>query len=113
MLHRASPFLGGQGSALAMTAAYLLAGELGRCQGEYSTAFLAYEQQFAPFVSRKQNAALRFAGTFVPRSQVSILFRNLIMSLMNWTLVANAVVRSDLVDRLQLPDFERSDSFAV
>jgi len=106
-------FLGGQGSALAMTAAYLLAGELGRSQGEYRTAFRAYEQRFAPFVCRKQEAALRFAGVFVPRSNISILLRNLVMRLMNWNHVANAVIRSDLVDRIQLPDFEKSDSFAV
>jgi 2-polyprenyl-6-methoxyphenol hydroxylase-like FAD-dependent oxidoreductase len=106
-------FLGGQGSALAMTAAYLLAGELCRCRGDYRAAFLAYEQRFAPFVSRKQKAALSFAGVFVPRSQVSIFFRNLIMRMMNWNLVANAVVRGDLADRLQLPDFERLDSFAI
>lgn len=42
--------LGGQGSALAMIAAFLLASELRASGGDYSTAFGRYEQRFAPFV---------------------------------------------------------------
>lgn len=98
-------FLGGQGSALAMTAAYVIAGELRRFQGDYGAAFLAYERQFVPFVHRKQKAALRFASTFVPRSQTSIFLRNLVMRLMKWNLVAEMVVRGDFSDRLDLPDY--------
>lgn len=99
-------FLGGQGSALAMTAAYLLAGELRASQHDYDAAFRAYERRFAPFVLRKQRAALRFAGTFVPRSRSSILFRNLVMKLMNWNLIADMVIRGDLADRLDLSGLE-------
>ena len=45
--------LAGQGSALAMIAAYLLAGELHRAAGDYGRAFARYQEQFAPFVSGK------------------------------------------------------------
>ncbi|HKO13503.1 MAG TPA: FAD-binding domain [Acidobacteriaceae bacterium] len=99
-------FLGGQGSALAMTAAYLLAGELRRCQGDYHEAFRAYERRFSPFVLRKQKAALRFSGTFVPRSRPSILLRNLVMKMMNWGPIADMIVRGDLADRLDLSNFQ-------
>ena len=99
-------FLGGQGSALAMTAAYLLAGELRRSPHDYDAAFRAYERRFAPFVLRKQKAALRFAGTFVPRSRSSILVRNLVMKLMNWNPIADLVIRGDLADRLDLSGLE-------
>jgi 2-polyprenyl-6-methoxyphenol hydroxylase-like FAD-dependent oxidoreductase len=51
--------LAGQGSALAMIAAYILAGELHRSQGDYALAFRRYQQLFAPFVLKKQQAALR------------------------------------------------------
>jgi 2-polyprenyl-6-methoxyphenol hydroxylase-like FAD-dependent oxidoreductase len=101
-------FLGGQGSALAMTAAYLLAGELRRSPGDYDQAFRAYERRFSPFVLRKQKSALRLSGTFVPRSHSSIFLRNLVMKMMNWAPVAEIVVRGDLVDRLDLPDFRIS-----
>jgi 2-polyprenyl-6-methoxyphenol hydroxylase-like FAD-dependent oxidoreductase len=56
--------LGGQGSALAMTAAYMLAGELHRADGRYQQAFARYQELFAPFVSMKQRAGRRFAGAF-------------------------------------------------
>lgn len=98
--------LGGQGSALAMTAAFVLANELRNSGGEYRAAFHGYEQRFAPFVLRKQNAALRFAGAFVPASRPSIIFRNMIMRLMNWRWMADLVVKGDLADRLELPDME-------
>lgn len=100
--------LGGQGSALAMIAAFLLASELRACGGDYRAAFRGYEQRFAPFVLRKQNAALRFAGAFVPKSRSSMMFRNLIMHLMNWKVIADLVVKGDLADRLELPDAERA-----
>lgn len=100
--------LGGQGSALAMTAAFLLASELHGCGGDYRSALLSYEQQFAPYVLRKPKAALRFAGAFVPRSRSSIICRNLIMNLMNWKPIADLVVKGDIADRLELPDTERA-----
>ena len=101
-------FLGDQGSALAMTAAYLLAGELRRYQGDHHRAFQAYERRFSPFVLRKQKAALRMSGTFVPRSRSSILLRNLVMKMMNWNPIADLVVRGDLADRLDLPGFQNA-----
>jgi 2-polyprenyl-6-methoxyphenol hydroxylase-like FAD-dependent oxidoreductase len=40
--------LGGQGSALAMIAAYILAGELHLSKGNFSSAFTRYQELFAP-----------------------------------------------------------------
>jgi 2-polyprenyl-6-methoxyphenol hydroxylase-like FAD-dependent oxidoreductase len=54
--------LAGQGSALAMVSAYILAGELYRCNADYAEAFRRYQNLFAPFVRKKQKAALRFAS---------------------------------------------------
>src|SRR5262249_46721550 len=48
--------LGGQGSALAMTAAYILAGELHRAEGRHQDAFAQYQRVFGPFVSMKRRA---------------------------------------------------------
>ena len=52
--------LGGQGSALAMIAAYILAGELHRSKGDYSLAFTRYQELFGPFVAKKQKSAEGF-----------------------------------------------------
>ena len=50
--------LAGQGSALAMIEAYVLACELHAAEGDHARAFRAYEQRLMPFVRKKQNAAL-------------------------------------------------------
>lgn len=97
--------LAGQGTALAMVAAYILAGELRRAGGDYARAFAAYQQRFGPFVGGKQRAAPRLAGFFGPRSHVALFARNRIINLMRLPWLANMAMRRDLVDRLELPDY--------
>ncbi len=50
--------LGGQGCALAMLAAYILAGELKHAGGDHEAAFGRYEHRLRDFLSSKQEAAL-------------------------------------------------------
>jgi 2-polyprenyl-6-methoxyphenol hydroxylase-like FAD-dependent oxidoreductase len=97
--------LAGQGSSLAMTAAYLLAGEIHRAQGDFATAFARYEDQFRPFAREKQKGALRFAGTFAPQSTMSIFVRNQIMNLLTIGWVARLAVGREFTDTLSLPDY--------
>lgn len=73
--------LAGRGSAIAMAGAYVLAGELHQAAGDYATAFARYQNRLEEFVLRKQRAALNFAGTFAPKSKLSMLVRNRIMNL--------------------------------
>ena len=68
--------LAGQGTALAMVAAYILAGELHRSKGDFAEAFRRYQHLFGPFVLAKQRAALRFAGSFAPKSKLTLFLRN-------------------------------------
>ena len=97
--------LAGQGSALAMVAAYVLAGELGRCRGDYTAAFQRYQQLFAPFVAAKQKAALRFAGSFAPKSPMALFLRNQIFKLMAIGWIADLAVGRDLADTITLPAY--------
>ncbi len=97
--------LAGQGSALAMTAAYILAGELHRATGDYATAFARYQQIFGPFVQKKQQAALRFAGIFAPKSPLSMFIRNQIMNLLRVPWIMELAVGRDLADPLVLPEY--------
>jgi 2-polyprenyl-6-methoxyphenol hydroxylase-like FAD-dependent oxidoreductase len=60
--------LAGQGSALAMTAAYVLAGELATSQDRPQEAFHRYEGRLHAFIHAKQQAAERFAAAFVPKT---------------------------------------------
>lgn len=98
--------LAGQGSALAMVAAYILAGELHRAGGEYPKAPARYQDLFAPFVLRKQKAALRFAGAFAPKSKFGLFLRNQIFRLMSLPWVAALAAGRDLADRITLPNYE-------
>jgi 2-polyprenyl-6-methoxyphenol hydroxylase-like FAD-dependent oxidoreductase len=96
--------LAGQGSALAMAAAYILAGELHRAAGDYRTAFAQYQRQFEPFTRRKQHSALKLAGAFAPKSSVSLFLRNAIMNLLRIPWIAHFAIGRDLGDRFTLPD---------
>jgi len=97
--------LAGQGSALAMVAAYILAGELHRAQGDYALAFARYQQLFAPFVASKQKAALRMASFFAPPSRFYLFLRNRVMNLMSLPGVAALSMGAGLTDKIALPTY--------
>lgn len=97
--------LAGQGSALAMVAAYILAGELHRAGSDYAMAFARYQEQLESFVLKKQKGALRFAGTFAPKSKFSMYIRNQVMNLMRIPLVADIAAGRELADNLTLPNY--------
>lgn len=97
--------LAGQGSALAMVAAYILAGELHRAGSDYAAALGRYQERFDSFVLKKQKGALRFAGTFAPTSKLSMFIRNQVMDLLKIPLVADLAAGRSLADNLTLPNY--------
>jgi 2-polyprenyl-6-methoxyphenol hydroxylase-like FAD-dependent oxidoreductase len=100
----APSLLAGQGSALAIIAAYVLAGELARANS-VAAAFQRYERLLQGFLQKKQDAALSFAQSFVPASQMAIHIRNLVTRALRVPLVARLAMGASLLDRLQLPDY--------
>lgn len=97
--------LAGQGSALAMASAYILAGELHQAGGDYARAFANYERIFAPFIRGKQKAAARFAGAFAPRNSLSLFLRNQIINLLTVPWIADLAFARDFRDSLPLPAY--------
>jgi len=97
--------LAGQGSALAMVASYILAGELSQHGGDYQRAFARYQEQFAPFVQAKQKAALRLAGFFAPKSAMALFFRDRVINLLSIPWVADFAVARELTDKIALPEY--------
>ncbi len=97
--------LAGQGAALAMVAAYILAGELQQANGDYAQAFGRYQERFGPFVFKKQKAALRFAGAFAPKSKFGLFVRNQIFNLMAIPWIADLAAGRDLADNIELPNY--------
>ena len=59
--------MAGQGSALAMTASYVLAGELAKARGQHDEAFRNYHARLRTFIGAKQKGAERFSAAFAPR----------------------------------------------
>jgi 2-polyprenyl-6-methoxyphenol hydroxylase-like FAD-dependent oxidoreductase len=97
--------LAGQGSALAIVAAYVLAGELVRCDGRIDEALAGYERRLRAYIETKQAGAKRFAGAFAPRTRLGVWFRNLVVRLLAIPGLARVAVGREVIDRLQLPDY--------
>lgn len=99
----APSFLAGQGSALAMVEAYVLAAELAHCAG-HEQAFGAYQRRLAPLVLSKQDAALSLGAAFAPASRLQLLMRNTVMKLMSLPGIADLVMGRSFHDAIELPD---------
>ena len=98
--------MAGQGSALAMTAAYVLAGELAHAGSRScADAFHRYESLLRPYIESKQRAAKRFSGVFAPRTSLGLLFRDLVIAATTIPGLARLAFGRDLVDRLALPEY--------
>lgn len=95
--------LAGQGSALAMVEAYVLAAELAHARGNHLRAFERYERTLMPFLRSKQEAAIRLAPAFAPRSFVQLFLRNSIIRLFNLPFVATLAMGDSLRDAIELP----------
>jgi len=95
----------GQGSALAMLSAYVLAGELAKAQGRHHEAFAAYENFLRDFIRKKQDGAERFASTFAPKTPFGLWFRNMVIRSLILPGLARFAVGRDVMDRLVLPNY--------
>jgi len=108
----------GQGSALAMTSAYVLAGELAKAGGRHAQAFGAYEARLRAYIDTKQQGAERFAAAFAPKTQLGLWFRNQVVKTFTIPGLARLTIGRDIIDALTLPDYrwpprdERAESTA-
>lgn len=98
--------LAGQGTALAMIGAMVLAGELKAAEGDHRVAFARYEARLRPFMEGKQRAAERFASSFAPRTSLGLAFRNQLMRLLSVPFVAELAIGRGLRDAIELPDYD-------
>jgi len=98
-------FLAGEGAGLAMTEAYVLAGEISRASGDHAKAFAAYEARIRPFIEGKQRTAETFASSFVPQTKFGIWLRNQATKLMVMPGAANFMLGKSLRDDFALPDY--------
>jgi 2-polyprenyl-6-methoxyphenol hydroxylase-like FAD-dependent oxidoreductase len=97
--------MAGQGAALAMTAAYVLAGELAKAKGDHEEAFGKYEEVLRNFIGSKQRGAERFALAFAPKTQWGLFFRNQVIRMLTIPGLPRLTFARDITDTLVLPDY--------
>ena len=97
--------MAGQGSALAMVGAYVLAGEMAKASGRHTEGFANYERVLRSFIETKQQGATRFAGAFAPKTQWGLFLRNQVIKVAAFPGVARLTFGRDIIDRLRLPEY--------
>jgi 2-polyprenyl-6-methoxyphenol hydroxylase-like FAD-dependent oxidoreductase len=95
----------GQGSALAMVGATVLAGELHAADGDPERAFAAYEGRLREFVRGKQIGAERFAEWFVPPTPFRLAVRNAMTRMFSIPYVAERAIGAELRDVIAIPTY--------
>ncbi|MDH6199064.1 2-polyprenyl-6-methoxyphenol hydroxylase-like FAD-dependent oxidoreductase [Mycobacterium frederiksbergense] len=98
--------LGGEGTGLAITEAYALAGELTRSGCDYVRAFECYESRLRPFIEGKQAGAERMLGFFATRTRFGLWWRNVAMRAMNLGRPVAGLFAGSVRDNLVLPDYQ-------
>jgi 2-polyprenyl-6-methoxyphenol hydroxylase-like FAD-dependent oxidoreductase len=95
--------LAGEGSALAMMAAYVLAGELSKRKDNPEAAFEHYARFLRYFILEKQAAAEQLASSFIPQTRFDLFVRNQITKAFSIPFVARLAMGRMVVDRIGLP----------
>jgi 2-polyprenyl-6-methoxyphenol hydroxylase-like FAD-dependent oxidoreductase len=94
----------GEGTGLAMTEAYVLAGELAS-NAEPLEALICYEARLRRFVDGKQKAARAFANSFTPKTAFGVWFRNQAVRMLALPGASNLLLGPQLKDDFELPDY--------
>jgi len=98
--------LAGEGTGLAMTEAYVLAGELKRAGGDHMVAFPAYQDRLQSYLKMKQDGALKFAGFFAPKSWLSLIARDLLTNVASIPFMAKLLLSESFQSNFELPAYE-------
>ncbi|MXP28130.1 FAD-binding domain [Porphyrobacter algicida] len=97
--------LAGEGTGLAMTEAYVLAGELHNANGDHARAFAAYEQRLQAYLAKKQASALRLKGFFAPKSWWGVGLREAATLLAAVPFLSRPILGAGMTDDFTLPDY--------
>lgn len=97
--------LAGEGTGLAMTAAYVLAGEIHKSNGDHLAAFKAYQDRLRAHVTEKQDGALGFAGFFAPKNWFWLAARDIALNLTSVPYLGKRLLASSFKSDLELTDY--------
>ncbi|MBO0830949.1 MAG: FAD-binding monooxygenase, partial [Actinobacteria bacterium] len=98
--------LAGLGTALALVAAYVLAGELSATPDDHEAAFARYQNEIRDYVKQCQTLPGGGIKGFAPDSALMIRMRNLSMSMMTkWPMRALVAGQFQKADAITLQDY--------
>jgi len=100
--------LSGEGTGLAMTEAYILAGELHRANGDHGKAFQAYQMKLHAYLEGKQAAAIKFAGFFAPKTWLGIIARDAMTNLASLPFLGKMMLGEMFKDTFELPEYGKN-----
>jgi 2-polyprenyl-6-methoxyphenol hydroxylase-like FAD-dependent oxidoreductase len=106
-----APGFTGAGTTLALTGAYILAGEVGKHKGDLAKGLRAYEERMRPIINELQTVPRGVPGIFAPQTAWGLWLRNHIFAFIAWSRMmefgqrffANAFASND---KHNLPDYE-------
>jgi len=101
----------GSGTTLALTGAYVLAGEIGKHKGDIAAGLKAYEERMRPFINEMQKTPPLVSTILAPQTAWGIRLRNNIFAFVAWSRLiefgqkffASSFASSD---KYPLPDYE-------
>ncbi len=96
--------ISGMGTSLAIIGAYILAGELGSCKGDWEKGLKTYEQKMKPFVTKAQSLPPGAPAILNPQTAWGITILNGIVGFVSWSGLANGI--SAVANRFAGPEKE-------
>lgn len=101
----------GTGTSLALTGAYILAGEIRKNGGDVPEALKGYEEQMRPFVNEMQNIPAFIPGILAPQTAWGLWLRNAIFAFICWSKIPALFqkffgVSSAHSDDYKVPEYE-------
>jgi 2-polyprenyl-6-methoxyphenol hydroxylase-like FAD-dependent oxidoreductase len=98
--------LAGLGTAMALVAAYVLAGELSATPDDHEAAFTRYQDEMRDYVKQCQTLPPGGVKGFAPNSALMIRMRNLSMTMMTrWPMRALVARQFRKADAITLKDY--------
>ena len=97
----------GGGTSLALTGAYILAGELSKHPGDIAGGLQAYEDQMRPIITDLQNIPPFLSTFMMPQTAWGIWLRNQMFAIIAWSGVA------DFAQKYLAASFASTDSFPL
>lgn len=86
-----APGFTGQGTSLAMTGAYLLAGEIGKHAGDLAAGLRGYEEEMRPIINDLQKVPPGLPGIVAPQTAWGCWLRNYVFAFITWTKIVELI----------------------